>query len=647
MSGEVRLGVRLARGSLPTERLRATATVLAHLVGVWIMLNVLAAVRAEIALPSYDGDGLPLLVLTVVATVAVPVAVLLATVARLSAALRDRRLAGLRVLGLSPGRTRLVAAVETGTVAALGSVLGLLAFWITRPWVRGVDVAGRDWSSTSFTPWLAATAIAVLGLPLVTLAVALVPSARPASTLTHAATLAPQRTPSLWRLALLPAGLVLAGGSTMGAEAGGGLDFGRFAVLVAGGVASALGLVLIIPVFTRLIADCIVRVPGHPSLRIAGRRLQTQPAGVSRIVAGLLVALFVVAGSRMVLAAFESTPQYRAADRAAGDGPVAYDVVVRDATDVTTLADRLTSVDGVIAAYPMWQVMTGCDVDDPCLSAFVGTCADVEAAVPDAVGCRDDQVAWLDRAADPPTALGATTTWSSGEQDAAAKPVGPTVELRTPGPERRITSGTADYAVGDAMQAQVFIPTSTPGVMAVVDQPAGDRLVPVTAQVDPRVLDQAGLESAAASAAPLVEVYDPWADDSYDFVVGLRALTWAVAALVLSIGLVGFAIATIDRAVSRRAEMVSLQLVGTGRGVIRAAQWWEAAVPLVVGVVAAIAAGLSIGFVYLSLTGETSNVPWASIGLLTVVSAGAAIVVAGLTVVAGAPRIRAELIRRA
>nr|MCW2727294.1 hypothetical protein [Aeromicrobium sp.] len=642
MTGAIRLGLRLARGATPGERLRAVATVAAHLVGVWIMLLVLAAVRAEIALPSYDGDGLPILVLTVVATVGVPVAVLLATIARLSAALRDRRLANLRVLGVSPGRTRVVAAVEAGAGAAVGGVLGVLAFWATRPALRGLDVAGRDWSSAEFAPWPWSVGLMVVALPLVAVAVALLPGARRAGTLTAEARLVPSGTHRGWRALPLPAGLALTAGSTIGAD--GQLGYGRFAILVAGGVLSAVGLIVVIPVFTRVVAAVVVRVPGRPSLRIAGRRLEAQPAGVSRIVAGLLVALFVVAGSRVVLTVFEDSTQYRAADRTANGGPAAYEVVAPD-VDVQDLATRLESVGGVIAAYPQWTVISGCRTGQPCLNAFVGRCADLEAAVPDALGCRDDRPAWLDDVPPDVMDLGATITWSSSNQDPTAALQGPAVTLDTPAPDRVITS-TSRHAVSDGMQAQLFIPISTPGVSDVLNTAPVDSVVPLAAQVDPRVLSEEGLQEAATALAPTAQAYDPWEDGSYDFVSGLRALTWSVAALVLSIGLLGFTIATIDRAVSRRAEMVSLQLLGTGRGVIRAAQWWEAAVPLVVGVVMAIGAGSAVGYGYAATAG-TPGPPWASIGLLLAVSSAAAVGVAGLTVAACAPRIRAELIRRA
>lgn len=649
MSGEARLGLCLARGRTPGEAYRAVSTVLAHLVGTWIMLVVLAAVRAEIALPSYDGDGLPFLVLTVAATVGVPIAVLLATVARLSAALRDRRLANLRVLGLSPARTRVVAAVEAGAGAAMGSLLGVVAFWVSRPFVRDLDVVGRDWSTTSFSPWPIGAVLVVVVLPLVAITVALVPVGRSGGALTSAARPAPSTPPRLWRILPLPGGLALAASSSIGAD--GQLDWARFAVLVAGGVLTVGGLVVVIPVFTRVIADLVVRVPGRPTLRIAGRRLQGQPAGVSRIVAGLLVALFIVAGARMVLLEFQDSPQYRMAERKAGDGPAGYSLMAATSpdrssgvADVPALIHDLRSLDGVLGAYPQWQVMTSCGPKSPCVNAFVGTCADVMAAVPDARGCRDDRSSWLDSRPDGIEAA-PSLVWTSGQENPDRSPRGPTATLPTPARDAAITSNSSSYAVGESLQAQLFVPASATGIAEVVAASSADTVVPITVQVDPRVMSEHQLEQAADGLAPEVEVYDPWEDGSYEFISGLQTLTWVVAALVLSLGLLGFAVATIDRAISRRAEMVSLQLLGTGRSVIRAAQWWEAAVPLLVGVVIAIGAGSTVGYVYLSIAEGTIGIPWQAIGTLTLVSAASAVVVAALTVAACAPRIRPDLIR--
>ncbi len=132
---------------------------------------------------------------------------------------------------------------------------------------------------------------------------------------------------------------------------------------------------------------------------------------------------------------------------------------------------------------------------------------------------------------------------------------------------------------------------------------------------------------------------------TYDFVAKLRALVWAIATVIVSLGLLTFAIAAIDRAISRRREVVSLQIIGVGRRTLRLTQWVESAVPLVIGCLLAIGCGLLGTASYLSIVGEGSQVPWRAGGLLALVAALGSLAVAGLTVIASSPRIRPDLIR--
>ncbi|MBA2639270.1 MAG: hypothetical protein H0U77_04615, partial [Nocardioidaceae bacterium] len=133
MRAGVRLGLRLAGGGGARERLRAGSVVLASAVGCWVLLGTLAAVRSEwqLGFSLYDDASMRNLLAAVVTVVAMSVLVMVASVARLSAGVRDRRLAGLRLLGLTPARTRVVAAVESGAGAVVGGVLGLGLFWLT------------------------------------------------------------------------------------------------------------------------------------------------------------------------------------------------------------------------------------------------------------------------------------------------------------------------------------------------------------------------------------------------------------------------------------------------------------------------------------------------------------------------------------
>ncbi|KRC64939.1 hypothetical protein ASE12_09305 [Aeromicrobium sp. Root236] len=649
MIADIRLGLRLARGGGAGGRVRGAANVMAQLIGSWVVLTMLAIIRAELENLSYRDADSERLILAVVATVGVPVVVLVATAGRLSAVLRDRRLAGLRTLGLSRSRTRLVAAVEAGAGGFVGCLLGLVAFWITRPAIHGLRVGGRDWSSSAFAPWPLAAALVMIGLPLVAVVVALIPgahaTAHPGS---RAIALSAAKKPSPWRAALLVAGFLAVVVSTVHGSGSGGEVARRWTDLfIAGGVLCALGLVLVVPVFTRLIADILVRVQGRPSLRIAGRRLQTQPAGVSRIVAGLLIGLFVVAGGRMIVGSWEDTTQYRDADRAIHQGPLRYDVEAYGATR-DDLAVAFSSLDGVVGAYVDRGVHTKCTGDggSPCLEGFVGTCRDLKAAIPDATGCRDDRVAWL-AAANADNTLGRSIQWyGPGPEDQA----GPTERTPVPSSDAIITSKASPYSVVSAMNAEVFIPIGTPGMKALADAERENTQFGTVVQVDPNKLSASQVRAALHVIDPRAESYADQSSEFYatlNFVAGLRALVWGVAAVVLAIGLLGFAIATVDRSVARRAEMVSLQLAGTPRRVIRAAQWWEAGLPLLVGVALAVGAGTAVGAALLVLGDSYDAAPWGSVLWLGAVSFVAAIGIAGVTVAACAPRIRAELIRRA
>lgn len=114
MKAEVGLGVRLAgvTGGAWAVRWRSLSVFLASLIGSDVLLTLAAITASEISQRRHGEvePGVVVLLVTVVIVATAPVLTLAATTARLAAATRDRRLANLRLLGLSPRRTRIVAA---------------------------------------------------------------------------------------------------------------------------------------------------------------------------------------------------------------------------------------------------------------------------------------------------------------------------------------------------------------------------------------------------------------------------------------------------------------------------------------------------------------------------------------------------------
>src|SRR5690606_6501260 len=101
------------------------------------------------------------------------------------------------------------------------------------------------------------------------------------------------------------------------------------------------------------------------------RRLEAQPAGTARVIAALLVGLFLVTGARYVVAAFESTPQYRAA---------AYDVEHGERASAEVRTPRVAALVQGLRADPAIRDVVALPVlrggqNGP--EAVVATCADL------------------------------------------------------------------------------------------------------------------------------------------------------------------------------------------------------------------------------------------------------------------------------
>ncbi len=634
MTPALLLGLRLASGT-PGQRGRSVLTGVAAGVGTLVLLVVMAMVAAP-QVSDWFGYSPELLRFqaAVVSGVALPVLALAATVGRLSASIRDRRLANLRLVGLTAAQTRAVAAVESGVAAVAGTVAGLAAFLLLRLVPGTWSLAGLEWRLSELRPSATSYAMALVGVPLAVVAVSSLPQRLDTRRALERARKADAGRLSWWRVAPVLLGIALCLVSWR-ANDDHSLSDREIVVLFAGVGVTGIGLLLVVPVFVRLLADGLLRVARGPATVIAARRLQAQPAAVTRVVSALMIGLFLVVGARAVVAAFEGTSQYLAAEQQVTTQQWA--VVVADAEAAQEQARIAARTVGVRDVVPLpWLVAQDGPRYRPGRGAndevYVGTCSDLAHVMPEATGCVDGEPLWLYPFGE--RRMPSRITVAPGDDDERRNGRGPQLTLQ---PGTRVAGGVGGEVFGP-VGGGLLLPPDTPGLAPVLDD--AQRHIVVIARPGRDLADNLSTSGASVQYTPGLE--------DYDFVAGLRVIVYTLAVVILSLGLLTFGIAAIDRALGRRRELASLQVIGTPSATLRRAQWVEAALPTTLGTLLAIASGAFAGLTYLRLDGEWSRhldrlVP----PVLTVAGAAvlASVAVAALTVVATNGRLTSDLIR--
>jgi len=594
----------------------------AALVGTLLLLSVTAVTRAELRVNDVAliNRGMLLLLLSAGVAMALPVLMLASTAGRLSASLRDRRLANLRLLGLSQARTRAVAAVETGVAAIIGSVGGVIAFAAARPLLVRFRPDEREWTTDTLRLAWFDQPIVVILVTVVMVVVAALPQRLDSRRLLTLAAHAGEGRPRMWRLLPLISGVALSGFVLFGAQAR--QDNSRLAPFMLVGLALlGIGAVAVVPIFVRLVADGAARQT-RPTLLIAGRRLQSQPAAMTRVVAVLLVGLFVVAGARGLVVAFEQTPQYKAETRMMTTGQrAAIDAASR--TEAVAVQTRLRDIEGVAATVVLPTLTLACP-ERRCPTAVAVSCAELR-ALPGPLRSCTSKPTWIRSG----TGLDeqAVLRWhalSDGQISEAA--------VAVPAPRRR---SPQLRGLLEPIYADVVLGADTPGLMNLLSDTRTQVLIVALPGYD--VADMIRASVPGRSFTMPVTGY-------YEFVTGLRSLVWGVAGVILSVGLLAFAMAAFDRSVTRRAEVAGLRLLGVSPRVLRRIHWVETALPLGLGTVLATGLGLLAGSTYLAYAGILQHTPWRQTVALGLVGlAGACL--ATVLIVAANPRLRPEDIR--
>lgn len=632
MIAAIALGTRLALRTSHEGRIRAGLVGLAAAVGTLVILSVLAIAAADRQLhpERYGDDGMTRLVALVMMLFVVQVAGLAGVAGRLAAALRARRLASLRLLGMSTRRMRLVTAVEVGVAAVAGAVAGVALFPLVRLALAQLRVGGQRWTTDVLGPSPMAWIAVPLGVTAVVVAVAVLPERSQTRAALAQARRAEARPPSLLRLVPLVAGVALSAYlqvARRGDESAARLLFGAIGLL-------AIGTVLVLPVFVRLAAVALLRGGRQVPTLVAARRLQAQPAGVTRVITGLLLALFVVVGARGVVAAWEATPQYVVAARQLDEQQnFSVGLAAGDRIDIEGAIRRIEAFPGVRRVGVYYDLVELCADDAEvlwCGGAIVADCATWALLRADVRECVDGELSWL---------LG---PGGSGPRTLAAQlPDGTLSEatITVPPPEHAI-GYDARIVENRGVGGDVLIPPSYPGVAELI------------AAANPRI-HVAGdpghdLGQRLLDAGLIDWTEQEWLLEDYYFVAMLRTIVYSVAAVLVGIGVLGFAISAIDRVIARRRELVSLRLVGVPSAALRRAQWIEALIPVTGGALLAIVLGQLIGVTYLAFGDDPdlpTMIPWKPTLVLAAFVAVVGVIVAGLTVIASTQPITADTIR--
>jgi hypothetical protein len=215
----------------------------------------------------------------------VPVLTLGAAAARMGALGRDRRLAGLRLLGASGAQVVALSTIETMLAALIGAVLGTLGYLATLPLWRAVTFQATPLGADEML--LPAWAIAgVAGLLVVLAGISSLSGlARLRISPLGVARRQPRRALRLWRFLALPAAVVV------WLVVAPMLQIARELTLSATVIAVALGIFmgvinLVGPWLLQLLGLILSRF-GRPSVLLAGRRLLADPKAAWRSVSGL------------------------------------------------------------------------------------------------------------------------------------------------------------------------------------------------------------------------------------------------------------------------------------------------------------------------------------------------------------------------
>ncbi|POX48620.1 ABC transporter permease [Streptomyces sp. Ru71] len=578
--------------------------------------------------PTVESSTLDIVRFTLAGVVLLPLAVFLSVCARLSAAARSRRLAALRLLGLSKKGVQRVNAAETVAAALLGAVLGLCAYWILNQLISRVGLPGFTWYPSDGTLTLPTSLVCLIGCPALAWFVGRASARKAAANPLAVRRSAVEKPPGKWGLLPLVPGLgIVAGYCVAGATGHAPHETGLSAVLMPIAVVLVgAGLVLALPLLSRLLARRVARSSSSLPLGIAMRRNEVEPGGALRVATGLVLLVYAASLVQGVLIELDQVSKHNSPVQIYNvmlDGlPTEQQLGLEEVPGLRAHAVEMRSTDAV-----------GGDDGSP-ISALVATCSQLRALLPKVDHCVDNRVVRLRE---------------EGDYEGLGEPGSPhAFEVQKHGDKRVVQVRVPeeiiryrDWPEIGALDAELLVPPSF--------LPAG--YLPVSGELtllsdsDPatvrNVLDSVG------SVDPTIDVQPFGINVTALQQIGIVKTLLAVGMVLgLIIGVAAYLVASADRAVERRSQVTALALLGARPRTLRAVQVAQVVVPLAVGLVLAVVAGKAAESSYLVTGG--GDIFWDGDGVPLLI--GCAIGAVGVAALGSLPligrRIDPELIRR-
>jgi hypothetical protein len=513
----------------------------------------------------------PVLVLLAViglAVLLVPVAVFVATAIRFGGEARDRRLAALRLVGADRGMARRIAAGEALLGATAGLVVGAAAFLVVRQLIPRFTLWTLSVFATDVRPSPVLAALIVPAVPAAAVAVTLVALrgviAEPLA-VTRRATAKRRR---LWWRLLAPAVSLL----LLVGQRGGTSEF-RVAFAV------VLALIGVAGVLPWLVEAVVRRLSGGAlAWQLAVRRLQLDSGTSARVVSGVTVAVAGAIALQTVFSGVEGDFTHPN-----GRSPARADVqVFLPGGNEPARSARFRATPGVRAVTGITQAEgrdTGVVVGDcPALRevAAIGRCSDGDAFV---VG-------------------------DASPAFPRARPAG------------------ARMDPGANQLGGVFV---TPGAVAAtkLQDPTTQLYVNLDA-ARPDALERVRNTAAAIDPGTSVTVMHATSTDPH-FANLRRALFAGVVAVLVLIG-ASLLVTALEQVRERRRLLAVLVAVGTPRSTLSWSVLWQTAVPMALGLLLAVAAGVGLGALLLGIVRTPVRLDWTSVAGMS--AAGGAVVLA-------------------